>query len=133
MNGAMRYLILLFALACGSDVGAQGVIPRYGTRIEIVYRATEGRFPVEENIASPAYPAAMRRAALEDVVTFTAVVGDDGRLGSIAVGAAKFPEFRRAVEEVLPFWRFRPRDEAFGENAPPVRLRGEIRFCIVED
>lgn len=128
----MRFLIVLLAVVCATSGAAQGVVPIYGTRVEIYYRAVAGRFPTEERITPPAYPPEMRRAALEDTVPFTVVVGPNGRVSKIAVGEGKFPEFRRAVQETLSTWQFRPLRGA-AEDAAPVQLRGEIRFCIVED
>jgi hypothetical protein len=129
----MRYLIVLLALTCGISGAAQGVVPIYATRVDIFYRAVAGHFPTEENIPPPAYPPEMRRAALEDTVPFTALVGQDGRVSGIVTGDSKFPEFRQVVQETLPTWRFRPWRGGAKEHAAPVQLRGEIRFRIVED
>lgn len=129
----MRYLIVLCALVWSTVGVAQGVVPVYGARVEVFYRAASGRFPMEEMISPPAYPSEMRRAALEDTVSFSIVVGENGRVTEVTVREAKSPAFRRAVREALLGWRFRPLPATSEAGAAPVQLRGEIRFRIVED
>ncbi|WP_415909961.1 TonB family protein [Oleiharenicola sp. Vm1] len=126
----MRFALAVLILGLGvAHAMAQGVIPSYGTRVDIRYRAVMGEFPTEEKVVPPAYPALMRRASLEDTVAFTLTVKADGSVAEVAVGEAKSPEFRATVLETLPTWRFRPL--ATKPNA--VKLRGEIRFRIIED
>ncbi len=129
----MRFAFVVLVLVTGlAHAVAQGVSSSYGTRVDISYRAFTGGFPTEEKIVPPAYPVVMRRAALEDVVAFTLRVTADGGVAEVVVGEAKFPEFRAAVMEVLPAWRFRP-SATRPDAAPEMRLRGEIRFRIIED
>ncbi len=76
----------------------------------------------------PAYPAELRKAKIEGVVTVIFVLGEDGRVEDPRVENSSRPEFEKPALEAVRRWKFRPGMK----DGHPVRtyVRQPLRFNI---
>ncbi len=58
--------------------------------------------------AAPAYPAELRKAKIEGLVTLVFVLNEDGRVEEPRVENSSRPEFEKPALEAIRKWRFRP-------------------------
>jgi protein TonB len=56
----------------------------------------------------PAYPAELRKAKIEGVVTLVFILGEDGRVSDPRVENSSRTEFEKPALEAIRKWRFRP-------------------------
>jgi len=73
-------------------------------------------------VVSPTYPAELRAAQVNGMVTIQYVVNEDGTVGDLTVIASDHPAFSAAALEALARWRFRPRIK----DGTPVAARMQI-------
>jgi len=76
----------------------------------------------------PAYPPIMRMLEVEDTVVAILEVGADGFVKDVSYDKEPLPQFRDAVEHVLPDWRFLPAIE--DGKAVSCRTRLPIPFSL---
>jgi periplasmic protein TonB len=57
---------------------------------------------------APAYPAELRKAKIEGLVTLVFVINEDGRVEDPRVENSSRPEFEKPALEAIRRWRFRP-------------------------
>jgi protein TonB len=76
----------------------------------------------------PAYPAELRKAKIEGLVTLMFVLGEDGRVEDPRVENSSRPEFEKPALEAIRKWRFRPGMK----DGQPVRtyVRIPMRFRV---
>jgi protein TonB len=99
-------------------VGAGGALSGFGeiralTAVEAVQQDTFDVGELEkrpEPIAqvSPAYPAELRKARVEGVVTVVFLLNEEGRVESPKVETSTRPEFEKPALDAIRKWRFRP-------------------------
>lgn len=58
--------------------------------------------------AAPAYPAELRKARIEGVVTLVFVLSEEGRVEEPRVESSSRPEFEKPALEAIRKWRFKP-------------------------
>jgi periplasmic protein TonB len=77
---------------------------------------------------APAYPAELRKARIEGLVTLVFVLNEDGRVEEPRVENSSRPEFEKPALEAIRKWRFRPGVKA----GQPVRayVRIPMRFRV---
>lgn len=77
---------------------------------------------------APAYPAELRKAKVEGVVTLLFLVSEDGRVEDPRVENSSRPEFEKPALEAIRKWRFRPGTK----DGQPVRTYQKLpmRFRI---
>jgi protein TonB len=56
----------------------------------------------------PAYPAELRKAKIEGLVTLVFVLSEEGRVEDPRVEDSSRPEFEKPALEAIRKWRFRP-------------------------
>ncbi|HEX7858829.1 MAG TPA: TonB family protein [Verrucomicrobiae bacterium] len=76
----------------------------------------------------PTYPAELRKAKVEGVVTVLFVLNEEGRVESPKVETSTRPEFEKPALEAIRKWRFRPGEK----DGQPVRtfIRIPMRFRV---
>jgi periplasmic protein TonB len=57
---------------------------------------------------APTYPAELRKAKIEGVVTLVFLLGEDGRVEEARIENSSRPEFEKPALEAIRKWRFRP-------------------------
>jgi periplasmic protein TonB len=77
---------------------------------------------------APAYPAELRKAKIEGVVTLLFVLNEEGRVEDPRVDNSTRPEFEKPALEAVKKWRFRPGVK----DGQPVRtfIKYPIRFRV---
>jgi protein TonB len=100
--------------------------------VSVSFRAPADRIPAEAKVTPPAYPFALRRAAVGGQVSFEWVVRADGTVSDIMVANAGDREFRTAALEAIRSWRFRPAQDDPGGSPRPLKLTGDCVFSIVD-
>ena len=80
---------------------------------------------------APAYPRGFKEFGIEGTVDLLLLVGTDGRIASHSFRNEPLPQFKQAVEDILPYWRFIPgnRDGRIADT----RVRISIPFRISGD
>ncbi len=116
-------------------VGTGGMLPMAG------FQAGEGgagldafdvadleRRPEVISQVPPAYPAELRKARIEGMVTIVLLLDDEGRVQDPRVENSSRPEFEKPALEAVRRWRFKP---GMKEGKPvKTYLRIPIRFRI---
>lgn len=76
----------------------------------------------------PAYPAELRKAKIEGVVTLVFVLSEEGRVEDARVENSSRPEFEKPALDAIRKWRFRPGEK----DGQPVRtyIRIPMRFRV---
>lgn len=76
----------------------------------------------------PTYPAELRKAKVEGLVTLVFILGEDGRVEDPRVENSSRPEFEKPALEAIRKWRFRPGLK----DGQPVRtyIRIPMRFRL---
>jgi periplasmic protein TonB len=76
----------------------------------------------------PAYPAELRKAKIEGMVTLVFVLSEDGRVEDARVENSSRPEFEKPALDAIRKWRFRPGEK----DGQPVRtyIRIPMRFRV---
>ena len=77
---------------------------------------------------APAYPAELRKAKIEGVVTLVFVLGEDGRVEDPRVENSSRPEFEKPALEAIRKWRFRPGEK--DGQAVRTYVRIPMRFRV---
>jgi periplasmic protein TonB len=75
---------------------------------------------------APTYPAELRKAKIEGVVTLVFLLGEDGRVEEARIENSSRPEFEKPALEAIRKWRFRP-GEKDGERVRTC-VRQSMRF-----
>jgi periplasmic protein TonB len=79
---------------------------------------------------APAYPADLRKAKVEGVVTLLCLVSSQGRVEEVQVENSSRTEFEKPALEAIRKWRFRPGQKDGKEVA--TYLRCPIAFRIAK-
>jgi periplasmic protein TonB len=76
----------------------------------------------------PAYPAELRKAKIEGMVTLVFVLSEEGRVEDARVENSSRPEFEKPALDAIRKWRFRPGEK----DGQPVRtyIRIPMRFRV---
>jgi protein TonB len=76
----------------------------------------------------PTYPAELRKAKIEGLVTLAFLLNEEGRVEDAQIENSTHPEFERPAIEALRRWRFRP---GVKDGAPvKAYMRLPMRFRI---
>ena len=99
-------------------VGAGGALAGFGsiqamTAAEAVQQdafdvADLEKRPEAVSQVPPAYPAELRKAKIEGVVTLVFILGQDGRVEDPRIESSSRTEFEKPALEAIRKWRFRP-------------------------
>jgi protein TonB len=119
--------------------GAGGALAGFGENLRTLTTAevaTQDAFDVSDlekrpeavSQVAPAYPAELRKARIEGVVTLVFVLNETGRVEDPRVENASRPEFEKPALEAIRKWRFRPGEK----DGQPVRsyVRIPMRFRV---
>ncbi|MCC6232263.1 MAG: TonB family protein [Verrucomicrobiales bacterium] len=77
---------------------------------------------------APVYPAELRKARIEGVVTLVFLLGEDGRVEDPRVENSSRPEFEKPALEAVRRWRFRPGMK--DGQAVKTHMRLPLRFRV---
>ena len=99
-------------------VGAGGGLAGFGEAQKMMATETkqESAFDVSElekrpepiSQVAPTYPAELRKAKVEGMVTLVFLLSEEGRVEDARVETSSRPEFERPALEAIRKWRFRP-------------------------
>jgi protein TonB len=99
-------------------MGAGGALAGFGEvrALTAVENVQEGAFDVADlekrpeavSQIPPAYPAELRKAKIEGLVTLVFVLSEEGRVEDPRVEDSSRPEFEKPALEAIRKWRFRP-------------------------
>ena len=64
--------------------------------------------PEPTSQVAPAYPADLRKAKIEGVVTLLFLLNEEGRVEDARVENSSRPEFEKPALDAIRKWRFRP-------------------------
>jgi protein TonB len=119
--------------------GAGGTLAGFGENLRALTTAevaTQDAFDVSDlekrpeavSQVAPAYPAELRKAKIEGVVTLVFVLNETGRVEDPRVENSSRPEFEKPALEAIRKWRFRPGEK----DGQPVRsyVRIPMRFRV---
>ena len=120
-------------------VGSGGALAGFGETLHSltsVETATQDAFDVSDlekrpeavSQVPPTYPAELRKAKIEGVVTLVFVLNKDGRVEDARVENSSRPEFEKPALDAIRKWRFRPGEK----DGQPVRtyIRLPMRFRV---
>lgn len=82
---------------------------------------------------TPPYPEIMRLLEIEENITAILVIGKDGRVKDVKYEQEPLPQFKEAIEAVLPTWRFLPAIRDGKPVAARVRLPVPFRMWNFEN
>ena len=121
-------------------MGSGGALAGFGEDLERSRRSNRsrgGRFDVADlekrpkpcPKSRPPYPAELRKAKIEGLVTLVFVLDENGRVEDPRVENSSRPEFEKPALEAIRKWRFRPGQRRM---VKPVRtyVRIPIRFRV---
>ncbi len=119
--------------------GAGGALAGFGENLRALTTAevaTQDAFDVSDlekrpeavSQVAPTYPAELRKAKIEGVVTLVFVLNETGRVEDPRVENSSRPEFEKPALEAIRKWRFRPGEK----DGQPVRsyVRIPMRFRV---
>jgi periplasmic protein TonB len=118
--------------------GSGGALAGFGEirALTAVQSATEDIFNVSDlekrpeavSQVAPTYPAELRKAKIEGLVTLIFVLGEDGHVEEPRVENSSRPEFEKPALDAIRKWRFRPGEK----DGQPVRtyIRLPMRFRV---
>ncbi len=119
-------------------IGGGGGLAGFGGIREMTAAETtrEDVFSVEEldkkpepvSRVDPSYPAALRKAKVEGIVTLIFLLTEEGRVEDARVETSSRPEFEKPALDAIRKWRFRPGMK----EGQPVRafVRQPLRFRV---
>ncbi len=119
-------------------VGAGGGLPGFGEARKMMATETsqESAFDVSElekrpepiSQVAPTYPAELRKAKVEGMVTLVFLLSEEGRVEDARVENSSRPEFEKPALEAVRHWRFRP---GMKDGQPvTTHLRLPMRFRV---
>jgi protein TonB len=120
-------------------LGSGGTLAGFGevhSSAAVVEKVQDAAFDVAElekrpepiSQPAPTYPAELKKAKIEGVVTLVFVLNEDGRVEDPRVENASRPEFEKPALEAVRKWRFRPGEK----DGKPVRtyIKQPLRFRV---